>query len=106
MRKELEELFLLLIKKHKLPLPEREVRLNPKRKWRYDFVWRKQKLIVEIEGGVWLIGGHQRPKAFIKDCEKYNWAVVNGYKLLRYTKENIDSFINDLKTLLLKKKPL
>lgn len=96
----LEQTFVWLLKAHNLSLPEREVRLNPERRWRYDFVWKKEKLIIELEGGVWQMAGHQHPLNFIANCEKYNWAVVNGYKLLRYTTANLNDSVKDIKNIL------
>jgi hypothetical protein len=40
---------------------------------------------VEIEGGEWIYGRHNRPEGFMKDCEKYNTAAIMGWKVLRFT---------------------
>ena len=42
----------------------------------------------EYEGGVWTKGRHTRGKGYINDTKKYNLAVMNGWKLLRYTVED------------------
>lgn len=72
-----------------LPIPEHEYYFHPDRKWRADYCWPYHKLIVEVEGGIWRAGRHNRPKGFIKDCEKYNTAVLMGYKVIRVTSEHI-----------------
>jgi very-short-patch-repair endonuclease len=72
------------------PEPEREYRFDPKRKFRFDFCWRDYKLALEIEGGVYSHGRHLQPKGYTKDVEKYNLAVINGFKLLRFTGEMLD----------------
>lgn len=66
-----------------LPAPEREARLIPGRRWRFDCVWPSARLAVEVEGGVWLVGRHQRPAGYLADCEKHAAALVAGWRLLR-----------------------
>ncbi len=53
--------------------------------WRFDYAIfsRKHKIAVEIEGGVFTNGGHTRGAGFMKDIEKYNYATISGYRLLR-----------------------
>lgn len=65
------------------PLPIREHRFHPKRKWRIDQAWPDLMCGVEIEGGVWINGRHTRGKGFINDCEKYNEAALMGWTILR-----------------------
>ncbi len=73
----------------KLPPPIREYRFHEKRRWRCDFIWLDEKLIVEVEGGIWSKGRHTRGLGFQNDCEKYNEAALNGYKVLRVTSQQI-----------------
>lgn len=94
----LEDNFALLMRAHKLPQPEREYRFDPKRRWRFDFAYPKEKIAIEIEGGIFSGGRHTRGKGFIGDCEKYNAAVLQGWKILRYTAETMN--VEDLKILL------
>jgi len=61
--------------------PVREFRFHPVRKWKSDFAFPAQMLLVEIEG---LGGRHQSMGGFIKDMEKYNAAALLGYRVLRY----------------------
>lgn len=42
------------------------------------------KVLVEIEGGAFLYGRHNRPGGMFGDMEKYNRAVTLGWHLLRY----------------------
>ena len=89
----LETLLLAQLALAGFPAPEREVRLIPGRRFRCDLVWRPQRLVCEVEGGVWTGGRHTRGAGFTRDCEKYNelellrprWAV------LRITAEHIRS---------------
>ena len=62
------------------------------RKFRFDYVFlldnsKIKGIAIEFEGGVWSAGRHIRPIGFIKDCEKYNLASLNGYIVLRFTSE-------------------
>ena len=77
--------------------PERQFRFC-KRKWTFDFAFEKQKLAVEIEGGLWTYGRHNRASGFIKDCAKYNSAVKLGWHVLRYPTEQVidGTAINDV----------
>ena len=59
------------------------------RKWRFDFALVKQKIAIEIEGGVWTNGRHTRGAGFIADMEKYNTAALLGWRILRFTPAQI-----------------
>jgi hypothetical protein len=72
-------------KTYGLPVPEPEATFHPSRKWRFDFFFPSHKLAVEIEGGAWIQGRHNRAAGFIKDMEKYNAAAEMGIRILRYT---------------------
>lgn len=77
---------------HNIEIPESECLFAKelKRKFRFDYCYPSKKLAIEIEGGVWINGRHNRPSGFIKDIEKYNIACILGYRILRFT-------ISDLK---------
>jgi hypothetical protein len=81
----LERDFILACMALDLPAPEREYRFDQKRKWRADFAWPFQRVLVEIEGGEWAHGRHVTPRGYNKDCEKYNFATINRWRLLRFT---------------------
>lgn len=87
---QLEETFLhyfnLLVGE---PVPEREYRFDAHRRWKTDFAWPEHKIIVEIEGGTRRQGRHNRYQGYRDDCEKYNAATVQGWRVLRYTGEMI-----------------
>ena len=73
------------------PDPEREHRFAPPRKWRFDFAWPSLMLAIEVEGGTWVSGRHNRGRGFEQDCEKYNAAVIRGWRVLRFTRGMIDN---------------
>lgn len=81
---------MLHIRAHKLPEPVREYRFAPDRRWRFDFAWPAPiMLAVEVEGGVWSGGRHTRGAGYTADMEKYNRASVLGWRVLRFTTEQV-----------------
>lgn len=76
-----------------------EFRFFDKRKWRADYACKELKLIIEVEG---LMGRHQFTGGFIKDMQKYNYATMLGYKVLRTTTGNFysEEFQNIIKTII------
>ena len=83
-KSDLEESFAFQVRVAGLPVPEREYRFHPTRKWRFDFAWPDYLLAVAIEGGVWSRGRHTRGAGFIKDCLKHNEAAILGWTVLRF----------------------
>jgi len=66
--------------------PETEYVFARPRRWRFDFAWPASMLAVEVEGGVWLASGHHsKGRGFEADCEKYNEAMLLGWRVLRVT---------------------
>ena len=65
----------------------KECKFHPIRKWRWDWADIKNKIAIEIQGGVWIGGRHTSGSGFVKDMEKYNAGVLCGWKLLAYTPE-------------------
>lgn len=72
-----------------MPLPQREVRWHPQRRWRFDFAWPAAQIAVEVEGGVWVAGRHSRGAGFVADVEKYAEAALAGWLVLRVTAQHI-----------------
>lgn len=67
-----------------LPVPVRDFKFHPTRKWRADFAWEKVKVICELHGGG-ARGRHATVKGHAADCEKINEAQKLGYMVLQYT---------------------
>jgi very-short-patch-repair endonuclease len=85
-----ERLLLLHLRAAGLPEPVHEYRFHPSRKWRFDFAWPAAMLAVEVEGGAWIAGRHVRGRGFEADCEKYNKAVLLGWRVLRFTSAMVE----------------
>ncbi len=69
-----------------------EWRFDYTRQWRADYaVWRRGRsaVLVEFEGGVWTMGRHTRGKGFIADLEKYNTASAMGFRIFRFTPQQV-----------------
>ena len=69
-----------------------EHRFHPERRWRFDFAIMNVEtpLAVEIEGGTWANGRHTRGAGFKKDCVKYNHATMMGWRVLRFTTDQVN----------------
>lgn len=57
----------------------REYQPCPDRRWSFDLALPTEKLAVEVDGRF-----HGRAKQHVTDCEKQNWAVAAGWRILRY----------------------
>ena len=71
------------------PLPIRQFKFHPDRKWRVDFCFVEDKLAIEIIGvsgrdqfGNRTAGKHQRVGGMIDDFEKYRAMAEAGYRLI------------------------
>ena len=76
---------------------EREFRFHSKRRWRADLkVSRGDKsALVEIEGGIWTQGRHNRAQGYLADMEKYREAAVLGYNVLRFSTAEVNGVMLD-----------
>lgn len=91
MRSEGEALFLFHCKGLGLPMPEEEYKFAPKRRFRFDFAWKRHMLAVEVEGGIYSFGRHTRGKGYESDLAKYNLATMLGWRVLRYSTQMVKS---------------
>lgn len=90
-KSDLESLVALHIRANELPEPEREFRFARPRRWQFDFAWPGLMLALEVEGGVYSGGRHTTGSGFTGDCEKYNEALLRGWRVLRVTGEQVSS---------------
>lgn len=68
---------------------EQEFLFHDTRKWRADFHIIGHKLLIEVEGGIWTQGRHTRAQGYLDDMEKYNEVTALGYRLLRFSTEQV-----------------
>jgi very-short-patch-repair endonuclease len=61
-----------------------------KRKWRFDFAYPEVKVAIEVEGGGYVQGRHSRGAGMAKDMEKYNFAALLGWVVLRFDNRMIE----------------
>lgn len=86
-------LFVLTVEKLFGLTVEAEHKFHPTRKWRIDFAVDPQgaKIAIEVEGGVWINGRHNRSAGFLKDMKKYNALTAAGWRLIRVTPGKLHS---------------
>ncbi len=77
-RSNLEERFLTLLRRARLPLPEMNVQLGP---FNVDFLWRAHRLVVELDSYRY----HQTRSAFERDREKDLFLRARQLDVLRLT---------------------
>jgi very-short-patch-repair endonuclease len=88
--KELEETLLGQLRALRLPKPEREYKFHPARLWRFDMAWPGVKFAVEVDGGTWVEGGHNRGKHMESDAEKGCEAVLLGWRVIHVTTDMVE----------------
>ena len=84
-RTALEDRLLADLAKLGLPVPEREYRFHPVRKWRFDLAYPSRFIAIECDGGTWSGGRHVRGAGYQRDAEKFNAASRLGWCVFHYT---------------------
>lgn len=79
----------------------KEVVFAPPRRFRFDFADTGRKLAFEYEGIMSKKARHTSVTGYTKDCEKYNLAALNGWRVFRFTALNVKDLPDLLKTLYL-----
>jgi very-short-patch-repair endonuclease len=86
--------------------PVEEFKFHPTRKWRFDYAYPEHRVAIEVEGLV--RGGksrHTTISGYIGDCDKYNQAILHGWKVIRLVQTEIlkTSTIELLREIIIKK---
>lgn len=91
--------FEAMLRTNKLPAPCYGFRFHAERKWRFDMAFPDHRVALEVDGGIWRKdrGAHGRPANILRDMAKINAAQLAGWKVLRYTPEQLPGAIDDLK---------
>lgn len=77
-----------------LPLPVRQYKFLPDRKFLWDFAWVEDLLAVEIQGGSFMAkSGHNTALGQARDCEKQRLAVAAGWRVLPYNSVDMKDVI-------------
>ena len=79
------KIFVQMCRTFGVPEPVTEHRFHPTRRWRMDYAWPDHKVALEVEGGLFVGGRHNRPVGMQKDFEKYNRAAAMGWRILKCT---------------------
>lgn len=85
----LEARFALLWRAANGPALEKELVFHPGRRWRADFAHIPSRTLIEIEGGIWIQGRHNRAEGFLADIEKYFEAALAGWTVLRLSERQL-----------------
>ena len=76
---------------------EAEFKFHAERDWRFDYVLSLDAsrphgtdlIAIEIEGGVWQQGRHNRAAGYLRDMEKYREAAALGYRVYRFSPQEV-----------------
>jgi hypothetical protein len=74
---DLEDDFFALCKRYGVPLPEKNARIG---RFRVDFLWRRDRLIAEVDGYIY----HRGRRAFRDDRDRDVWLEVHGFTVVRF----------------------
>lgn len=74
-----------------LPEPTRQYAFHPTRRYRADFAYVPEKLLIEVQGGVWVSGRHNRASGYEADCRRTCEAMKHGWRILPVTPAMIES---------------
>ena len=76
----------------------REYKAIPGRKFKWDFCFPSDcwmmglpssSILLEVQGGIWVQGGHSTGTGIERDMEKLNLATVNGFRVLQVGKKHV-----------------
>ncbi len=83
-----------------LPEPVPEYRWHPVRKFRAHYALPLHRVLIEIDGGLFINGGHSRGCGRMHDMAKDRAATLLGWRTLRYAPPELMQIVADLRILL------
>ena len=86
----LEELFAFQLDALGIPYI-REYPAIKGRKFRFDFAFRDERVLVEVQGGTFNGGAHGRGVGIHRDYEKSNLAQMAGWRVLQFDSKMVKS---------------
>jgi len=72
-----------------IPEPQYEYKFHNERRWKFDLAWPEQKLYLEVDGGIFVYGRHNRGAQMLKDWEKRNAASQLGWRGLWFQPQDL-----------------
>lgn len=88
---ELEDIFAMQLDAVGLDGYVREYQAIPGRRFRFDFAFIRENLLIEINGGTFTRGGHSTGTGIRRDYTKQNLCQIAGYKLLTFDADMVKS---------------
>ena len=91
-----EDLLAFQLKAAKIKF-KRQCKAIRGRKFSFDFYCSRldedsfTDVLVDVQGGVWIKGGHTTGTGVTRDCEKYSLAAIEGYRVILCTPDQIKS---------------
>ncbi len=79
---------------------EKEFKFSADRKFKFDYAIPSLMTSIEYEGLMSAKSRHTTTTGYSKDCEKYNLAQIEGWKVLRYTALNYTQVEKDLQKII------
>ena len=84
-----EDELAALFRKERVKGWKRQHRYVPGRMFRADFAFPEQKLIVEVDGGVFNRRAHGSVAGIIADMQRTNLAAINGWRVMRFRPDEV-----------------
>jgi len=98
----IKTLLWVLHREGKIPEYVEELVFDDVMKFRFDWAITSLKIAIEYEGIFSNKSRHTTISGYTEDCEKYNLAIANGWRVLRYTAINYTNLQKDLNCLIKK----
>lgn len=73
-----------------------ELKFDKIRRFRFDFAIPVHMIAIEYDGLMSAKSRHTTVTGFTKDCEKFNLAALQGWRVLKYTALNYKDIVKDL----------